>query len=474
MAQHTLKHTLTDLALYGAIYLRISFDKHSDEAGVQRQQSDALDLAQREAITITDDLVIIDNDITAKGTRTRPGFERLLSAAESGLVRVIICYKIDRLTRNPRDTGRLLDAGMRHKITVIETGGARHELWKSAGRLPFTILAAAAAFENEVKSERMKRKNQATRAAGKIAGGRQSFGYTKDMIIIEDQAEALRFGYKALLDGWSCRAIARHWNDQGIRTSTGVEWGTGKVSAILKNARNAGILTFDGEEIGQGDWQPIIDEATWHAALLILNDPARLTAHGAKRLLTGIARCGIDGCGALINAGGANHGGVKPVYSCTAQRHLARQAVPVEEYVTGAVLERLALPDAHDLTLPAQEDPTAALYARKRQLDVDLGNQAELLSLQPRMKNAVHRTISKISAEIDEIDAALARHATSRATNQLAGLVDAQDIWAHWSSLSMDVQRMIIDTLVEIVIMPSPRGSARTFDPDKIKITFKS
>lgn len=473
MAQHTLKHTLTDLALHGAIYLRISFDKHSDEAGVQRQQSDALDLAQRESITITSDLVIIDNDITAKGTRTRPGFERLLSAAESGLVRVIICYKIDRLTRNPRDTGRLLDAGMRHKITVIETGGASYQLWTSAGRLPFTILAAAAAFENEVKSERMKRKNQATRAAGKIAGGRQSFGYTKDMIIIEDQAEALRFGYKALLDGWSCRAIARRWNDQGIRTSTGVEWGTGKVSAILKNARNAGILTFDGEEIGQGDWQPIIDEATWHAALTILNDPARLTAHGAKRLLTGIARCGIEGCGALINAGGANHGGTDPVYSCTAQRHLARKALPVEETVIGEILDRLSMPDAHDHITATEPDQSAELYARKRSLNVDLDNQAELLRLQPRMKSAVMRSVEKITREIEEVDAAIARLSTSKATRKLSGLIDAEDMRAQWDSYSIDEQRLIIDTLVDVVIMPSGKGSARRFDPEKIVITFK-
>ena len=78
------------------IYTRISQDRNGEGAGVARQEADARTLAAARGWTITD--VVVDNDISAAGRKTRPGFERLLNAVESGSVQVVIAWALYRLT----------------------------------------------------------------------------------------------------------------------------------------------------------------------------------------------------------------------------------------------------------------------------------------------------------------------------------------------------------------------------------------
>ena len=49
----------------------------------------------------------------AAGKRRRPGFEAILSAIETGEVGAVIAWDMTRLTRNRRDTVRVIEAGER-------------------------------------------------------------------------------------------------------------------------------------------------------------------------------------------------------------------------------------------------------------------------------------------------------------------------------------------------------------------------
>lgn len=460
------------------VYLRISHDRNETEQGVARQRKDALALAQREGIEVPDELIFVDNDITAKGTKIRPEFELMKKAIEAGRASMIICYKLPRLSRNATDTAWLDTIGERRKITIMETSGTAYRLNDSSNSLNFGMLMVVASHTSKVTSELVKRQNDAKREAMRPAGGRRSFGYKTDLTIKESEAKHLRWAYEALIDGESGRSITKHLNDLGVTTTTGRPWTASGMTRLLRNPRNAGILVHNPEwqtnpkapmiELGKGNWTPIIDEATWHAAQSILRDPARVTRAGAKQLLTGIAKCGI--CGASVNGGGANHGH-GAVYACTAARHLSRRALDIDVLVVNKILDRLSQPDAHDLVKIDQGDESKALRTRQRRLEADLAVQFELVASNPRRKVAAAATMTKIEAEIDAIVETLASMTTNRATKPILELINAKDIEACWDSFTQDVRRTIIDALVSIVIMPVGRG-ARTFNPDLIVITF--
>jgi DNA invertase Pin-like site-specific DNA recombinase len=460
------------------MYLRISSDPNETASGVARQKEDGLALAASCDLAVPDHLIFIDNDLSG-GSEERPRFiEMKKMIMNDARLRTIITYKIPRLSRNATDTAWLDKYGERLKLVIMETSGATYDLGDSSQSFTFGMHSLMAANQRKVTSELVKRKNRSKRDAGMPAGGRRSYGYKGNMEIIESEAKHIRWAYEALIDGESMRMITKHLNDHGAKTTTGRPWEPSWLTRLLRNPRNAGILMHNPDwqtdpkapmvEIGRGAWVPIIDEATWHSATVILKDPARVTRAGAKQLLTGIASCGL--CGAKVNGGGANHGH-GAVYACTAARHLSRRAVDIDLLVENRILDRLSQPDAHDHVAPDAGDPTAELFADKRRLTADLENVFALVGTSQRSKAAAQKRISKIEADLDAIDEALARVTTHKATKPMRDLIDADDIRAHWDSLSLDVKRMIISATVTIVIKPVGRGR-RSFNPDLIDITF--
>lgn len=85
------------------VYCRISQDRTGEQAGVARQKKDSEALTQQRGWDVTD--VFIDNDLSAAGKTTRPGFERMLRAIDGGEVDIVIAWTLDRLTRKQTGHG---------------------------------------------------------------------------------------------------------------------------------------------------------------------------------------------------------------------------------------------------------------------------------------------------------------------------------------------------------------------------------
>jgi site-specific DNA recombinase len=115
---------------------------------------------------------------------------------------------------------------------------------------------------------------------------------------------------------------------------------------MLTSPRIAGLVEHQGEVVGAGAWEPILNRTTWEQVRAILNDPGRASQVGRppKYLLPGFLRCGMEDCGAkLVSRPLTSHGRTKPNYVCiaTGKLHLAIAAGPVDELVTERVLDRL-------------------------------------------------------------------------------------------------------------------------------------
>ena len=89
------------------VYTRMSLDQSGAGLGVARQEVDCRALAEMRGWQVAD--VIIENDVSAAGKRARPGFDKLIKILEAGQAKIVIAWALDRLTRNRRDTLRLIE-----------------------------------------------------------------------------------------------------------------------------------------------------------------------------------------------------------------------------------------------------------------------------------------------------------------------------------------------------------------------------
>jgi site-specific DNA recombinase len=412
----------------------------------------------------------------------------MIMIGEQGtLPKFLYTYKVDRLTRNITDAARLIRIGNKYGLTVIETGGGTYDLATSNGQVLFVVMCGFAAGSSKVASERIKRKNEATRARGMPTGGRRPFGYSGKMIIIEPEAEALRYAYNAVIQGESMRTIANHINSLGLRTvqgkragkgsqsgrprtEGGLEWTPSAISKCLRKPCYAGILTFQGKEIGPGAWTPIVDADTFYAAQTILTEPSRLSIKGGKRLLTGVAICGV--CGAPVNGAGSGQQGGS--YGCSKSTHLNRRGDKIDDLVTDAILDRLSDPTVREHTkAPEAPDGTAELYARKRTLDAGL-DRLDVALEAGSIDNARHtKRVKANRAEYAEIEATLASMRVAKITSKLRDLQESKDPRGDWDSLSVDARRLVLAEMADIVIHKAKPGR-NWFDPNTVDITWKA
>ena len=182
------------------------------------------------------------------------------------------------------------------------------------------------------------------------------------------EAEALATAHRDVLDGATVAGIAKTWNERGITTSKGQRWRGAEVGRVLRRARNAGLMEYQGQVGGAAQWPAVVDEATWRAVVAYLDAPGRKTTPGParKHLLSFIATCGLCGGPVFVwSASGAaeRRRGCRTVYRCRAETrgHVARDQAAVDDLITRLVTGRLSQEDAADLLVPDRRDELASL-----------------------------------------------------------------------------------------------------------------
>ena len=103
-------------------------------------------------------------------TMDRPGLGRLLADVEAGKVARVVVWRLDRLGRTARGLTALFEDLLARKVNLVSLKDGL-DLETPAGRLMAHVLASVAAYETEVRAERITAGQAAARAAGKRWGG---------------------------------------------------------------------------------------------------------------------------------------------------------------------------------------------------------------------------------------------------------------------------------------------------------------
>lgn len=432
---------------------------------ISRQRGPCVEKCEQKGWTHTE---YVDNDRSAtKGKR--PAYQRMLTDIEEGRVDAVVVWDLDRLHRQPAELEHLIDLADKRGLTLVTVTG-EVDLSTHNGRLYARIKGAVARSEMDQKSTRQKAAHRQRAESGKPWGTRRLFGYTEEMRPHPVESEAVREGFAQFLSGVSLGSIAKSWNQQELTTTVGNPWRGPGVGAFMANPKLAGLISYNGEIIGAGEWPAIVDEETWRAVKAIRSDPKRNPRPGSrarKYLLTGIALCGKCGDGTKLKSGQTAWGTVH--YRCESCYGIGRNQAELDRHITAVTVLRLAAPDAGQILVDKDREGIGDLSAKAAVLRGKLAAlEAELAKDDDMMTEFALRSARRITTELRELEKEMA---DAQKAQIFAGVIGADDPEAAFAKAGLDRQREMISALMTIRVMPTRKGAE--FQPDDIHIEWR-
>lgn len=419
----------------------------------------------------------------------RPGFRSILDDFRAERANALLAEDLDRTMRDPRDMEDFIDVAAAHKINARSLSGSL-TFTDGGTDAEITMARFMVTIANKYSRDNQRRAladRESKAMGGRYGGGARPFGFESDGITgIPVEAKVIEVCVDRILQGVSLRALAaelRAGDVYGpipvgvcsafahVPTVTGVPWTATTLRAILLRPRNAGLMVHQGVVVGKAPWGQIVPPDVHDAVVSLFTDPARNTNAGAapRWFGSGIYLCGVcdDGTTCQVTEGDRR----VPRYRCKKEAHLTRNARYVDDLVTRVLIGRLSRPDAADLfARPRPDVNVAALRTESRAIRTNLDELAADRALGLVDRTQMIKATKRGRDRLDAIGRVLAEAAVE---SPLAGLVGAEDVAAVWDALPLATRRIVLDTLVVVIILPTGR-TGRGFDPTSVRIDWKA
>lgn len=224
------------------------------------------------------------------GTLERPALQRLLADIDAGKVRMVVVYKIDRLTRSLADFARLVERLDRSGCSFVSVTQAFNTA-TSMGRLTLNVLLSFAQFEREVTAERIRDKIAASKKKGLWMGGMPPLGYdphpdpkARTLVVNRTEADAVRALFDLYQTHGCLRQVEIAAETAGIRSkarrfangrrSGGTTLSRGQIHKVLTNPVYVGRIRHK-DQIHPGLHEAIITDDLWDAVQARLQEASR-------------------------------------------------------------------------------------------------------------------------------------------------------------------------------------------------------
>lgn len=302
------------------------------------------------------------------GTMERPGLQRLLADIGSGLIDVVVVYKVDRLTRSLADFAKMVEVFDARGVSFVAVT-QQFNTTSSMGRLTLNVLLSFAQFEREVTGERIRDKIAASKKKGMWMGGFVSLGYDvvdRKLVINAAEAETIREIFRRYLALGNVRLLKMELDRRGIRSKARMAKGRsfgatsfsrGALYKILSNPIYIGEIAHK-ELRHAGQHEPIIDRELWDTVQSQLADQrGRALGTGNRSTPKPLMKKLFDDSGRCLTPvssskrGRRNHYYVSPTepgMKTDARRDWRLPALEIERTVT--VAAQTLLKDNHALT----------------------------------------------------------------------------------------------------------------------------
>jgi DNA invertase Pin-like site-specific DNA recombinase len=277
------------------LYCRKSTDTEDKQVlSLESQENELRSLAEAHNLEIVE---VLKESKSAKEPG-RPVFDQMLKTVASGKADAILCWKIDRLTRNPVDGGQIQWLLQTNKIKCIRT--FEKSFYPNDNVLLMSIEQAMANQYIRDLSMNVKRGNREKLNRGEWPN-HAPFGYlndraTKTIVIDPIRSKYVPRAFELYLTGsHGFQSISDTLYKEGLRTRTDRKVLVNHIQRILSCVFYTGIMERDGKYY-QGKHQALISKTTYDLAQDVMHGRSHPRPQRLFFPLRGFLKCENCGC----------------------------------------------------------------------------------------------------------------------------------------------------------------------------------
>lgn len=283
-------------------YCRVSSKEQAEEGySLEAQESYLNSYAQKNNFEVVKTFKISES---ASGKQVRKTFREMIEYTNKHKIKVILCEKTDRLTRNPKDAVEIndwIEADPERQIHLAKESSTLHKESKAHEKFVWDIKVATASYYTNNLSEEVKKGYAEKLKQGwmpyRAPLGYKTIGEQGHKTHIVDPATALYVKeiFNVYCTGlYSLHKLASLMFQQGLRTNTGRKMGANGVHVVLKNPFYYGDISWNGK-IYPGKHEPIITRDLFETAQRVMKNgrPDKYKKHNP--LFKGLVTCGACG-----------------------------------------------------------------------------------------------------------------------------------------------------------------------------------
>lgn len=230
-----------------AIYVRKS--KFTEEGeSIENQINMCMNYAN--TVLAINDYEIYQDEGFSGGNTDRPQFKKLIKDIKANKFTYLICYRLDRISRNVADFSSTLEILNKHNVAFISIK-EQFDTSSAMGRAMMNISATFAQLERETIAERVRDNLKELAKTGRWLGGPAPLGYKSIEVentdgqgknrkkhilsINDDEIEKVKLIYELFLKHKSFQRVSNILNKKGILSRTGYIFSREIIKQVIIN-----------------------------------------------------------------------------------------------------------------------------------------------------------------------------------------------------------------------------------------------
>jgi site-specific DNA recombinase len=213
----------------------------------------------------------VDAGFSGGSIEGRPSLKELLKDAQKGCFQTVICWKLNRLSRNLNDLLTMLELFKRHNIT-FKSLTEQFDSNNPMGQFVTQMMGSVAELERKQISQNVRLAVKERNRQGKWNAANIVLGYDwiseadnklSHTVINLQEAALVQHIFEQYAQGYGLKAITNQLNQINAHTKKGKAFGIAAVRSIIKNVNYLGMIRCGVNEVIQGQQEPIISTALW-------------------------------------------------------------------------------------------------------------------------------------------------------------------------------------------------------------------
>ena len=194
------------------------------------------------------EFIIYEDEGFSGGNTNRPKFKEMINNIKSKEFDTLICYRLDRISRNVADFSSTLELLQANNIDFISIK-EQFDTSSPMGRAMVYISSVFAQLERETIAERVRDNMLQLAKTGRWLGGQEPFGFTAERVTyldenynerslmklsdIKNELDVVKLIYDKYLETNSITQVVNWLQDKMLKGKNGGEWSTSQVQKIL-------------------------------------------------------------------------------------------------------------------------------------------------------------------------------------------------------------------------------------------------